>query len=287
MFFVCSCGHEEYPGYEVTDTGLHYKFYKRSGDTSKPRYGDYLVVHLVKKIKDSVISSSLKASPKGFEYPLQKPKFAGSIEEGIRMMSKGDSASFIVSSDSIEKYFPAPDSSLRLPKGQMLTFDVKVLEIRDGKIVREERKKQIIEMYHKRKASEEDDIINYVFSNRIKEKPFPSGLYYIETQRGTGPSPKKNSKVAIIYSVKMIDGRVIEQGSDRDPFTFQLGDTVHKERKGLEEGLRMMKKGGKATLIIPSRLAFDSLGAQDPRTGYFKIPPFAPLVFDIELKDVK
>jgi hypothetical protein len=48
---------------------------------------------------------------------------------------------------------------------------------------------------------------------------------------------------------------------------------------GWDEALQLMNKGTKATLIIPSKLAY---GEQ----GYSVVPPFNPLVFDMELVDV-
>ena len=64
-----------------------------------------------------------------------------------------------------------------------------------------------------------------------------------------------------------------------EPIKFALG--VDPVIPAWTEGLQLLNKGGKATLIIPSKLAYGSNGA--PQGG---IPPFAPLVFEVELVDV-
>ena len=49
---------------------------------------------------------------------------------------------------------------------------------------------------------------------------------------------------------------------------------------GWDEGIAMMNVGGKATLVIPSKLGYGDRGQGSD------IPPFSPLVFDVELVSV-
>jgi len=50
---------------------------------------------------------------------------------------------------------------------------------------------------------------------------------------------------------------------------------------GWEEGISYMKKGGKARLIVPSSLAYGEEGLED------MIPPYSPVVYEIEVLEVK
>ncbi len=76
-----------------------------------------------------------------------------------------------------------------------------------------------------------------------------------------------------------LDGEKFDSSYDRgEPFEFTLG--AGQVIKGWDEGISYMKEGGKATLIMPSSLAYGAYGA-----GI--IPPYTSLIFEVELIDVK
>jgi len=107
-----------------------------------------------------------------------------------------------------------------------------------------------------------------------------SGLEYIEVQAGTGAQAAAGKTVSVHYTGKFQDGKVFDSSVSRgEPITFRLG--VGQVIKGWDEGIALMKVGGKAQLIIPSSLGYGERGAGGV------IPPNATLVFDVELVDVK
>lgn len=107
-----------------------------------------------------------------------------------------------------------------------------------------------------------------------------SGLEYIEVQAGTGTQPKAGQTVSVHYTGKFQDGKVFDSSISRgDPLEFPLGRG--RVIKGWDEGIALMKVGGKAQLIIPPDLAYGEHGAGGV------IPPDATLVFDVELVGVK
>ena len=126
--------------------------------------------------------------------------------------------------------------------------------------------------------TETDDqtIKDYLVSRNLTATKDPSGLYWIMTTVGTGTAPTTASTVEVKYKGSLLNGTVFDQTAADKTFTYALSGLI----KGWQIGIPLMKKGGKATLIIPSQLGYgrENLGA---------IPPNSVLIFDIELIDVK
>ena len=107
-----------------------------------------------------------------------------------------------------------------------------------------------------------------------------SGLEYIELEEGTGAQAEAGKTVSVHYTGKLQDGKVFDSSIARGvPIEFPLG--AGRVIKGWDEGIAMMKVGGKAQLVIPPDLAYGERGAGEV------IPPNSTLVFDVELVEVK
>lgn len=105
-----------------------------------------------------------------------------------------------------------------------------------------------------------------------------SGLQYEVLQEGTGKSPKATDQVECHYEGTLIDGTKFDSSYDRgQSATFPLNGVI----AGWTEGLQLMKEGAKYRFYIPYQLGYGSRGAGA------SIPPFAALVFDVELIAVK
>jgi FKBP-type peptidyl-prolyl cis-trans isomerase FklB len=105
-----------------------------------------------------------------------------------------------------------------------------------------------------------------------------SGLQYMVINEGTGKSPKATDSVKCHYEGFLIDGTVFDSSIQRgEPATFPLGGVI----AGWTEGLQLMKEGGKTRFFIPYNLAYGESGAAG------SIPPYAALIFDVELIEVK
>lgn len=104
-----------------------------------------------------------------------------------------------------------------------------------------------------------------------------SGLQYQVLKEGTGKSPKASDKVRCHYEGFLIDGTVFDSSVQRgEPAVFPLDGVI----AGWTEGLQLMKEGGKTRFYIPYLLAYGPSGAGN------SIPPYATLIFDVELLDV-
>jgi FKBP-type peptidyl-prolyl cis-trans isomerase FklB len=120
----------------------------------------------------------------------------------------------------------------------------------------------------------------FLAENGKKEgvKTLPSGLQYKVLSEGTGKIPKKDDTVTVNYRGTFIDGKEFDSSIDRGkPATFRVDGVI----KGWTEALQLMKEGAKWKLFVPSELAYGQRGIP-PR-----IPPYATLVFEVELIAVK
>ena len=105
----------------------------------------------------------------------------------------------------------------------------------------------------------------------------PSGLQYQVLKEGNGKKPSAKDTVKCHYEGFLIDGTVFDSSVQRgEPATFPLQQVI----AGWTEGLQLMQEGAKYRFFIPYRLAYGEGGAGQ------MIPPFATLIFDVELIEV-
>jgi peptidylprolyl isomerase len=112
---------------------------------------------------------------------------------------------------------------------------------------------------------------------------YASGLKVADLKVGTGAFPKQGQTCVMHYTGWLYQGgkkgAKFDSSVDRGkPFEFPLGQG--KVIRGWDQGVSTMKVGGKRTLIIPPDLGYGS-------TGSGTIPPYATLVFEVELLAVK
>lgn len=105
----------------------------------------------------------------------------------------------------------------------------------------------------------------------------PSGLQYQVLKEGNGKKPSAKDSVKCHYEGFLIDGTVFDSSIQRgEPAVFGLQQVI----AGWTEGLQLMQEGAKYRFFIPYRLAYGEGGAGA------SIPPFAALIFDVELIEV-
>lgn len=142
-----------------------------------------------------------------------------------------------------------------------------------------------VQGFFQQKAKEQADTAKsegetFLTENAKKENvvTLPSGLQYQVLREGNGRKPDATDKVVCHYEGTLINGQVFDSSYQRgETATFGLNQVI----KGWTEGLQLMQEGAKYRFFIPYNLAYGEQGAGQ------SIPPFATLIFDVELIKVK
>jgi FKBP-type peptidyl-prolyl cis-trans isomerase FkpA len=105
-----------------------------------------------------------------------------------------------------------------------------------------------------------------------------SGLQYYIYENGEGERAVPGMTVDIMYKVMTLDEKVCYETGEDEVLEVKID---HSEiETGLQEGLKKMRVGDKAKMIIPSHLAHGLSG------DYNKIPPLTPIVVDVQLVEI-
>lgn len=267
-------------GYHKTSSGLQYKIYT-SNKGAKAKEGDYLTMYLVYKAPDDSVLFDSHKDGAPWHFQLMSPPFHGSYEEGLTLLAAGDSATFLVSADSMFNIVfkkPLPNS---IPAGSKLKFDVKLEKIETPQEAILVKRKMDEEM----RKSEQKEIDQYLKMHNLQITPTASGLYFMKNIKSTGVAPSPYGVCVIEYTGRFLSGKVFESSDlDKHPKQITLGQQT--VIKGLEEAILMMKTGEKATIIVPSKLAYGEEGRRNPTNGTYDIYPYTSLVYEITLRAV-
>lgn len=261
-----------YVGYDKTETGLFYKFYNKNEGVT-PKIMDVMDVYI-----SCVVNDTLVIMPKNRNLiQLGESMFKGDIYEGLAMMTIGDTASFIVRTDST--FYTLYNSPI-LPKNigvdDIMKFEVKLNDFYPESELSMKEIGYIKEAYPEETIKAKNDLDKYLKDNNINVTPTETGLYYVKIKDGNGERPQNGTEVKVHYTGKLLDGTVFDSSLDREPFQFELG--LGQVIRGWDEGIQLMSKGEKGVLYIPFYLAY-----VDRQAGI--IPPFSNLIFEVELLD--
>ncbi|MCF8365234.1 MAG: FKBP-type peptidyl-prolyl cis-trans isomerase [Bacteroidales bacterium] len=255
-----------------TDTGLKYKFYIENSTNQKVQLYDVVEIYMNYRSKDSVLYSGGSS-----KIPFQiVPVYPGDLMEGILMMHLNDSATFVLNTrDFFFKMMQYNEIPEHAAKSDLLFFDVKIVSISPETPSIKARRLE----HEKRKDTEADRIAQYLKNNNIDIEPTKSGLLIISLIEGTGKLAKKGDDVKVHFSSYFLDGTSYISSYEKNyPVTFTVGEgTVI---AGMDEALETMREGDKVKLIVPSSLAYGMVQRDN-------IKPYTPMIFEIELIEVK
>ncbi len=243
-----------------------------SGKGKKIKQGDLITLNLVIKASTDTVYEDTYKRKQPLTIVAQKGLYQGSFETALMHLTEGDSATIFVSADSLFTNIQQP-----LPPGISRGTDVKFIVKINSVLTREEYQKS----QELKRKNESKLIEDYVKKNMPGAVQGQGGVYYQVIKAGSGETIKANQVATIEYTGKFIDGKVFDSsvGKPGPKFEVQVGQGA--VIPGWEAVLAMMRKGEKALVVIPSSMAYGEQGSGGV------IPPFATLVFEMEILDVK
>ena len=99
---------------------------------------------------------------------------------------------------------------------------------------------------------DEQIIQDYFIENNITDTiADPSGVYIKHLEEGTGDKAADATSIRVLYTGYYLPSEIVFDNA-QEPVWFELDGLI----EGWAIGIPYMKKGGKATLYIPSRYAY-------------------------------
>ncbi len=262
---------------QKTPNGLKYKIFT-SNDGEKITSGSLVFFKVVIKTGDSSIFDTHKNTERpSMNMLVQEEISPANFEEGLTLLGKGDSALFLINADSFYKVYARTPTPSFIKKDKILKFFVTIDSFITKKTMAERKAMLELENAEKQKT-EEITIEEYINKSGKKFTKTSTGLYYLITKATQGATASIGDKVGTNYTGTLIGGKVFDSNTKdgkSEPFEFVLG--MHKVIAGWDEMFGILHLGEKATIVVPSSLAYGPEGSGDD------IGAFTPLIFDVEL----
>lgn len=273
----------------VTDSGISYQFITNGSGEVPPDGGYWLMNIAYYNEKGDTIFSSVNqgrgAMP--MNYVAEQFKKNASIEECFSLIGEGDSAVFYISADSLYK-----NTSRRSTPPDLVGTKIKLCIGIEKIFSIEEFSAYSTEMEQVQIEKEKEAIEAYISEKGINAEVTEEGLFYEITKTGNGVKPQVGQNIKVNYTGYLMDGTVFDTsveeaakqanvytpGRSYEPIEFPLGQG--NVIKGWDIGIGLLSVGGKATLVIPSPLAYGN------RSKGSVIKANSTLVFTVELVEI-
>ncbi|KQC00040.1 FKBP-type peptidyl-prolyl cis-trans isomerase [Pedobacter sp. Hv1] len=285
--------------------GTLYTIYK-AGGKDKIKEGDIVKVDFILRHDNDSVEFSSYDTGMAQIFPVAKKMYGGDMNDILSQFGEGDSVSFKLNADTMDHYTKQPRLE-SFKKDKYLNYTVVFHKVfakkaNEADSTFQKRANDFFqndykEVSEKKKNSEAGLIKKYIADNKLKTTTTPSGLQYVITAPGSAEKPVMGDTVMVNYtgkfttkksdgndnvfdtSVESIAKKTMPQapGATYGPRPIPLSEGVF---KGFVEAALLIGKGGKITAVLPSALAYGPQGGG-------RIGPYSPVVFDIELVDIK
>ncbi len=289
-------------GFTTSQEKVNYKFEVRNPSGQKVEQNDLLIGKFSIKFGDSVVVDGTNMPSQPMVRIDEASKvFQGDLLDGALLMRKGERCVFAFPKDSIEKLFggnlPPYFTSDMYAYWTLQIDDIKTQEqqAEEEEKMRKEQEEKMAKQKHisDSLATLEPAIIQKAIKDYSFDGKLVNGIYFKKTFASNNKeTPKAGDKVKVHYVGKFVDGKLFDTSVEEEakkggvynagrpyeplPFTIGQGMMI----KGFEEGVKMMNKGDKAIILLPSKMAYGE-------RGQGAISPSTPLIFELELVEIE
>ena len=270
LLTMASCGEDTlHSGFKKMENGAYMKFYSKGDSEVMPRLRDEATIQMAQYFDDSLLFTTAGDEP--MRIVLTESDFEGDVMDGLLMMHVGDSARLMVPADSVLTISMGMEEIPEEYAGKVIYYDLKLLSVKPFEIRDAERK----ELMDSLKMDEE------TFLAPLRDDPkntvTESGLIILE-KSGKGKVAKLGEYVNFDFTMCDHLGDTMMSSFNVEPVEIQYGEEFIS--KGFHEALGMVPEGGEMHFVIPSSLAFDSVGYEQ------YILPYASMVVRLKMNNV-
>ena len=267
---MASCSDDSpYPGFKRMENGAYMKFYTKGNSDVQPRLNDEATFEMAQYFNDSLLFTTVGSEP--MSIVLTKADFEGDVVDGLMMMHVGDSARLVVSADSVFIVMLQMEEIPEEYAGKPIYYDLKLLSVKSSETLEAERKVLMDSL----KTEEEAylDALRNDPNNTVTE----SGIIILE-KTGKGKVATMGEYVDFDFTMCSHKGDTIMNSFGVEPVNIQYGEEFVSQ--GFNEIIGMVPVGGTLHCVIPSSLAFDSVGYEQ------FILPYTPMEVVLKMNNV-
>jgi FKBP-type peptidyl-prolyl cis-trans isomerase len=259
--------------------GIYYKYADLGVKKTKLTTGESMEVYMnYTRMNDSVLWDSRDLwYPFTILLPFDSLYKSQTWLKALLKCNEGDSLNFIVKKELLFS------NGIHIPqftRDSMLKVNVRIVSMLDSSRLRLKLSSYKL-LGQDKEMKEQYELSRYLANNKIPDSDKKGGIYLIPIIQGSGPEATPGSRVSISYRGYFMNHKTFDSIPVNDPLDFTIGDSGQVVN-GLEAGIKKMKEGEIAKIIIPSHSAFGEKGSS---TGI--VPPYTTLVYEVTMLKVK
>lgn len=251
------------------ENGAYMKFYTKGNSEVMPRLNDEATFEMAQYFNDSLLFTTVGNEP--MSIVLTKADFEGDVVDGLMMMHVGDSARLVVPADSVFTIMLHMDEIPEEYAGKLIYYDLKLLSVKSFETLETERKALMDSL-----KSEEEAYLA-ALRNDPNNSVTESGIIILE-QSGKGKVAVMGEYVNFDFTMCNHKGDTMMNSFGVEPVEIQYGEEFICQ--GFNEAIGMVPVGGTLHCVIPSSLAFDSVGYEQ------FILPYTPMEVVLKMNNV-